>query len=456
MVLYEFGSFRLDAKRLLLYVDGAPAALGPKVVETLLALLEHPGEIISKRALIERIWPTGYIEEANLAQNVYVLRKLLREHDCEVAIETISRRGYRFTKPVRHSRAAAAPEPQRAFVRAAIVAAVASILFGIAAGAFALSRERPAAPLSAEARLYAIGSFYLSVRTRFAMPRSIVFFTRAITIDPSSARDYAGRAEAYELLADYGYGSAAPARGRDLSREDVDRALALDPRCAHAYAVLGLQALDALRVSRALRTLSTAIALDPNDADAHEWYAVALLSEKRIGDAESQLETAQGLNPLSIATTSWLASVAYLQGRYDDAVAEARQGLAVAPSRKDLWIVLGLAQEAQGKYIAAMASFSRYSTSCAGCRAEAAALRSYAYARLGRLGAARLELAVARSGGARPEDLALALAAAGQRAGLALKRAGAVTADDRVLLANDPRFGRLSTGELRLLEDGQG
>ncbi|MBV8491175.1 MAG: winged helix-turn-helix domain-containing protein, partial [Candidatus Eremiobacteraeota bacterium] len=78
MSVYEFGSYQLDSERLLLLEHGEPVPLGPKVVETLLALIEHPGDVLTKSALLDRIWPEGYVDEANLAQNVYVLRKALR------------------------------------------------------------------------------------------------------------------------------------------------------------------------------------------------------------------------------------------------------------------------------------------------------------------------------------------------------------------------------------------
>src|SRR5580700_4133736 len=100
MSLYEFGPFQLDAERLLLLDGDAALPLGPKVVETLLALTEHPGEVIPKAELLARIWPEGYVDEANLAQNVYVLRKTLRSRWNVEAIETIPRRGYRFLAAV--------------------------------------------------------------------------------------------------------------------------------------------------------------------------------------------------------------------------------------------------------------------------------------------------------------------------------------------------------------------
>ena len=70
--IYAFGAYELDVARLLLRHRREPLALGPKVVETLLALVERAGEVVSKGELLERIWPEGFVEEANLAQNVYV------------------------------------------------------------------------------------------------------------------------------------------------------------------------------------------------------------------------------------------------------------------------------------------------------------------------------------------------------------------------------------------------
>lgn len=453
MLLYEFGPFRLDAERLLLHHDGAPVALGPKVVETLLALVEHAGEMISKRELLARIWPEGYVDEASLSQNVYVLRKLFRGTACEGAIETVPRRGYRFGATVQRN-ACERSVRKRSFMRPAAAVALALLACAIGAGSYALSREPQALPMSAEARLFTIGSFYLSVRTRFAVERSIIFFTRAIANTGGQARDYAGLAESYELMADYRYGNATPGRDRRLAVEDAHRALALDPRCGHAYAVLGLVALD-VQGRSALGTLSTATSLAPDDADAREWYAIALLGAGHVDAAQEQLEVAQRLDPLSIAAISWMASTAYLSRHYDDAVDYAREGLAVAPWRNGLWITLGLAQEAQGRTGDAAGSFRRYASSCAACGAEAAALLAYLDAKSGNLVAAREELLVARHGLPRPEDLALALAAAGEQLSGLGRLPGTLTEADRVLVANDPRFGRLPSSELRRL-DGQG
>jgi DNA-binding winged helix-turn-helix (wHTH) protein/tetratricopeptide (TPR) repeat protein len=97
-LIYEFHSYRLDAEHLMLYRDGDAISLTPKQVETLVALVEKNGEIVSKDALMERLWGDTVVEEANLIQNIHFLRKELgNAPDGKPMIETLRRRGYRFT-----------------------------------------------------------------------------------------------------------------------------------------------------------------------------------------------------------------------------------------------------------------------------------------------------------------------------------------------------------------------
>src|SRR5262249_15872225 len=95
--LYEFDDFRLDAEHLMLYRSGEAVPLTPKVVETLVALAEKAGKMVSKDELMRRLWPGTIVEESNLSQNLYVLRKALgNTTDGRPLIETFRRRGYRF------------------------------------------------------------------------------------------------------------------------------------------------------------------------------------------------------------------------------------------------------------------------------------------------------------------------------------------------------------------------
>lgn len=100
--LYEFGPFRLDGIRRVLWRDGQPVPLTAKVFETLVVLIESRGHVVEKDALLKAIWPESFVEESNLAQNVSALRKALGEFPGENRyIVTVPGRGYRFVADVR-------------------------------------------------------------------------------------------------------------------------------------------------------------------------------------------------------------------------------------------------------------------------------------------------------------------------------------------------------------------
>src|SRR5437867_8123567 len=101
---YEFSSFRLDAARRVLFMQGTPMLLPPKVFNTLLILVERRGQVVEKAELMKRLWPDSFVEEANLTQNVSLLRKLLGESPNDHRyIVTVPGRGYRFVAEVTES-----------------------------------------------------------------------------------------------------------------------------------------------------------------------------------------------------------------------------------------------------------------------------------------------------------------------------------------------------------------
>jgi len=101
-VLYEFDPFRLDASERILLHRGERVALTPKVVDTLLALVQSSGKVVEKDALMRIVWPDmTFVEEGNLANNIFVLRKALGETAERKYIETVPKRGYRFVAPVK-------------------------------------------------------------------------------------------------------------------------------------------------------------------------------------------------------------------------------------------------------------------------------------------------------------------------------------------------------------------
>jgi DNA-binding winged helix-turn-helix (wHTH) protein/tetratricopeptide (TPR) repeat protein len=99
---YEFGPFLLDPSLPLLFRGGELVQLPPKALETLVVLVKHSGQVVKREQLIKIIWPDTVVEENNLSVNVSLLRKALGDReDGERYIETVPRRGYRFTAVVR-------------------------------------------------------------------------------------------------------------------------------------------------------------------------------------------------------------------------------------------------------------------------------------------------------------------------------------------------------------------
>jgi len=110
--MYEFGPFRLDAGTRRLLCGGEPVALTAKAFDTLLTLVEHRGRLVEKDELMQWLWPDRAVEDANLTQTVFLLRKVLGEGPGEhTYIATIPRRGYQFVAAVQE---VAAVEPATA------------------------------------------------------------------------------------------------------------------------------------------------------------------------------------------------------------------------------------------------------------------------------------------------------------------------------------------------------
>ena len=96
--VFSFDEFRLDAEALMLYRGDREIPLPPKVVRTLAVLVQKRGAIVKKDDLISEVWDDSIVEESNLSQNLYLLRKTLGSRpDGSPYIETLRRRGYRFT-----------------------------------------------------------------------------------------------------------------------------------------------------------------------------------------------------------------------------------------------------------------------------------------------------------------------------------------------------------------------
>jgi DNA-binding winged helix-turn-helix (wHTH) protein len=99
---YEFEQYRLDPAERLLTRDGQSIPLTPKATDILLILLKHAGQVVEKEKLINEVWPDTFVEESNVTQNIFTLRRALRSDSSGPKyIETVARRGYRFVATVK-------------------------------------------------------------------------------------------------------------------------------------------------------------------------------------------------------------------------------------------------------------------------------------------------------------------------------------------------------------------
>lgn len=102
VIWYDFDNFRLEVETRRLFKNGVPVTLSPKAFQTLLILLEHSGETVEKDQIYNQLWTDSFVEEGNLTQHIYVLRKSLGQSSTgQPYIETVARHGYRFTADVK-------------------------------------------------------------------------------------------------------------------------------------------------------------------------------------------------------------------------------------------------------------------------------------------------------------------------------------------------------------------
>ncbi len=98
---YAFGDFRLDLqlRRLLRGDEAMPITV--KTFDTLAVLVERAGQVVDKEELMRRVWTDAIVEESNLSQQIFTLRRMLGENPKDHRyIQTVPRRGYRFVADV--------------------------------------------------------------------------------------------------------------------------------------------------------------------------------------------------------------------------------------------------------------------------------------------------------------------------------------------------------------------
>src|ERR1700692_831972 len=99
--IWQFGPFCLDPQQRVLLRDGKPIALTSKAFEILNLLVENHGRALSKEEMMREVWPDSFVDESNLTQHIFHLRKMLGDtREGRAYIDTLPRHGYRFVAAV--------------------------------------------------------------------------------------------------------------------------------------------------------------------------------------------------------------------------------------------------------------------------------------------------------------------------------------------------------------------
>ncbi len=235
-----------------------------------------------------------------------------------------------------------------------LAAAIARIL----AQTLALPHRSPA-PNPEAYQLYLKGRFQWNKRTSVGITRSVELFRQATEIAPELAVAWAGLADAYTLLSDYGL--RRPLDIIPAARQAAQRALELDPLLGEAETSLGMiRAQSDWEWEEAERHYKRAIALNPGYATAHHWYSLDLLALLgRFTEAERELQLALEIDPLSPIVREGSGYIHMLQRQYGRAVLEYRKLAEVDPQFYKAYTAIGRVFIQLGKFTEAIEMLER-------------------------------------------------------------------------------------------------
>jgi TolB-like protein/Flp pilus assembly protein TadD len=185
------------------------------------------------------------------------------------------------------------------------------------------------------------GRYHANERTSEGLRRAAICFEQAVAVDATSAVAYAGLADSYTLLADYGF--IAPGDALEKARTAAEKALELDANSAEAHTSLAwIRSHFEWRWDDACALYRRAIELNPGYATAHHWFASDyLVLVGRFDEAMAEIEIANGLDPLSMIIQEGKGYILTLRGRYEEAIVQYRRMREMDPSFYKSYTSLG-------------------------------------------------------------------------------------------------------------------
>jgi serine/threonine protein kinase/tetratricopeptide (TPR) repeat protein len=235
--------------------------------------------------------------------------------------------------------------------------------------------------------LYLKGRYFWNKRTGEGLKKGMEYFQQAIEKDPTYALAYAGLADAYNMLADYGF--LAPEEAFPKAKETAQKALKIDEKLAEARVSLALMKMNYdWDFKGADREFRQALEINPGYASGHHWHSFLLSRMGRHEEAIREIKRARDLDPFSPIISANVGHLLFFARKYDQALEGLERGLELFP---DYWAIhgyFGMVYTMLGRYEEALTSVQR-SKELAGGIPWINLGQAYIYARMGKRAEAR-------------------------------------------------------------------
>ena len=202
------------------------------------------------------------------------------------------------------------------------------------------------------------GIYVLRNRNQESFLRALTLFRKSIEIDPQYAPAYAGLADAYNLMANYGFSPSPQARSR--AREAAMKAIKLDPDLAEAHLALALVLGEFdWAFDQAEREFNKALRLRSSSAEIRARHAQLLLGRGRLSQALDEIQFACRLDPLSEIINSNVGWFQFFAGHPQEAEESLLDVLTYSPEFTVAWYYLGSIYDSQGRFGEAVEALER-------------------------------------------------------------------------------------------------
>jgi serine/threonine protein kinase/Tfp pilus assembly protein PilF len=209
-------------------------------------------------------------------------------------------------------------------------------------------------------QLYLKGRYHWNKRTPDGFRKGIDFFQEAIEADPNYAPAYAGLADSYSIMANYGHGLTPPKEAWAKAKRAAEKARQIDDTFAAAHGALATGAyLYDWDWATADKEFKRALELDPNSSLAYHWYAHYLMTMGRAPEALQAGRRALELDPLDLPINAHQGWHYLCVGQYDKAIESLKKTVEMEPGFPTAHRYLGLVYEQNGRLPDAIAEFEK-------------------------------------------------------------------------------------------------